>query len=221
MRVIPLNLLTFSELSVLAALTFLPLYHDEIRGLQSCRMVTHIVLMTIAAPVLAGWLRKQVHSATELAGMTSLLTATALQAVLFIAWHSPPGLAMAGQGGDGVMQATLFFSSLWFWLAVFNQDGKHSWRAVAALLLTGKLFCLIAVLLTFAPRVLYVSGAMAPNLAMTVDLADQQLAGLLMITACPITYVLAAVVLINRWFQSLCDSQSDVAHSTLISENVS
>jgi putative membrane protein len=128
---------------------------------------------------------------------------------------------MADQGGDGVMQATLFFSSLWFWLAIFNQDGKHSWRAVAALLLTGKLFCLIAVLLTFAPRVLYVSGAMAPNLAMTVDLADQQLAGLLMITACPITYVLAAVVLINRWFQSLCDSQSDVAHSTLISENVS
>ena len=221
MRVRPLNVLTFAELSVLAALTFLPLYHDEIRGLQSCRMVTHIALMTIAAPVLASWLRKQVRSATELAGMTSLLAATALQAVLFIAWHSPPGLAMADQGGDGVMQATLFFSSLWFWLAIFNQDGKHSWRAVAALLLTGKLFCLIAVLLTFAPRVLYVSGAMAPDLAMTADLADQQLAGLMMITVCPLTYVLAAVVLINRWFQSLCDSHCDVAHSTLISENVS
>lgn len=221
MRVRPLNLLTFAELSVLSALSFLALYRDEIHGLQSCRMVTHIVLMTIVAPVLASWLRKQVRSATELASMTSLLAATALQAVLFIAWHSPPGLAMAGQGGDGVMQATLFFSSLWFWLAVFNQDGKHSWRAVVALLLTGKLFCLIAVLLTFAPRVLYVSGAMAPDLAMTVDLADQQLAGLLMITACPITYVLAAVVLIYRWFQSLCDSQSDVAHSALFSENVS
>jgi len=222
MRVRPLNLLTFAELSLLAALAFLPLYHDEIRGQQSCRMITHIALMTIAAPVLAGWLRKQARSATELASMTSLPAATALQAALFIAWHSPPGLAMAGHGGDSIiMQATLFFSALWFWLTVFNQDGRHSWRAVVALLLTAKLFCLIAVLLTFAPRVLYVSGAMAPNPAMASDLADQQLAGLLMITACPLTYVLAAIVLIYRWFQSLCDSRSDVAQSALVSENVS
>lgn len=221
MQAKPLNLLTFSKLLGLSALAFLLLYRDEIRGLQSCRMVTHIALMTIAAPVLANLLRKQFHSAIELASITSLPAATLLQTALFFAWHSPPGLAMAGEGSNGVMQATLFFSALWFWFSVFNQGENHLWRAVVALLLTGKLFCLIAVLLTFAPRVLYVSDAMASNPAMTTDLADQQLAGLLMITACPITYVLAAIVLIYRWFQSLCESQSDLASTTLVSENVS
>lgn len=221
MRVRPFNLLTFAEFLVLSAIAFLPLYRNEICGLQSCRMVIHIALMAIAAPVLANLLRKQTRSATEFANLTALPSATFLQIALFFAWHSPPGLALAGQGGDSVMQATLFFSSLWFWFTVFNEDDKHLWRAVAALLLTGKLFCLIAVLLTFSPRVLYVSEVMAANPAMTVDLADQQLAGLLMITACPISYVLAAIVLIYRWFQSLCDSQSEVAQSPLVSENVS
>jgi len=45
---------------------------------------------------------------------------------------------------------------------------------------------------------------------MIVELVDQQLAGLLMVTVCPITYVLAAVVLISRWFQALFDSQGNV-----------
>jgi putative membrane protein len=208
-------LLTFAELLLLPAVAFLTLYREEIGGILSCRMITHIMLMTIAAPVLANLLRKQVHSATEFAGMKSLPAATSLQIVLFFAWHSPPGLVTAGQGGNGVMQATLFFSALWFWFAVFNQDENHLWQTVIALLLTGKLFCLIAVLLTFAPRVLSISGAM------TVELADQQLAGLLMITVCPLTYVLAAIVLIYRWFQSLCDSESDLAPSVLVPENVS
>jgi putative membrane protein len=57
-------------------------------------------------------------------------------------------------------------------------------------------------------------GSAAP-----IDLADQQLAGLLMITACPLTYLLAAIVLIYRWFQVLCDSQSGTALPALASGN--
>lgn len=221
MRVRSLNLLTYVELLLVSsALSLWLLYRDDIGSLQSCRMITHIALMTVAAPVLANLFRNQICLDTKSISMTSLPTATALQIVLFFAWHSPPGLVIAGQGGDGLMQTTLFFSSLWFWLAVFNRDENHLWQTIFALLLTGKLFCLIAVLLTFAPRVLSVSSAMTSNPAMAVDLADQQLAGLLMITACPITYVLAAIVLIYRWFQSLCDSQSEVAQSLLVSENV-
>jgi len=124
---------------------------------------------------------------------------------------------MKGHAGTLLMQATLFFSALWFWLTVFNQTGEHLWRAVIALLLTGKLFCLIAVLLIFAPRVLY--GMTAIN--MPIELADQQLAGLLMVTVCPITYVLAAVVLISRWFQTLSDTQSNVTSTAVAAENSS
>jgi len=123
------------------------------------------------------------------------------------------GLAMKGHAGTLLMQATLFFSALWFWLTVFNQTGEHLWRAVIALLLTGKLFCLMAVLLIFAPRVLY------GMTAMPIELADQQLAGLLMVTVCPITYVLAAVVLISRWFQTLSDTQSNVTSTAVAAEN--
>ncbi|MGR8941445.1 MAG: cytochrome c oxidase assembly protein [Gammaproteobacteria bacterium] len=203
------------------ALIFWALDLHESGDLQSSRMITHIALMTIAAPMLANGLRKEIRWVTEPVSRASLPAATLLQAALFLAWHSPSGPAMAGQDGDGVMHATLFFSSLWFWLAVFNQDHMHSWRAVVALLLTAKLFCLIAVLLTFAPRVLYVSDATAPHPAMTADLVDQQLAGLLMIVACPLTYVLAAILLVYRWFQSLCGPRSEAAHSTPVSENVS
>jgi putative membrane protein len=71
--------------------------------------------------------------------------------------------------------------------------------------------------LTFAPRVIY--GAEPFNPAMTVDLADQQMAGVLMIIACPIAYVLASIVLVYRWFQVLCDSKSGVAPLEIASEN--
>jgi putative membrane protein len=53
------------------------------------------------------------------------------------------------------------------------------------------------VLLTFAPRALYASHT---HLG-TLD--DQQLAGLIMLIACPATYLLAAVILAGRWLYGL------------------
>ncbi len=211
----------FMELAALAVLALLTLYYVEIAGAFSRHMIIHIALMTVVAPVLASLLQKLRYSSAKPASVATLFAVITLQAALLFAWHSPPGigLAMEGHAGALLMQATLLFSALWFWLTVFNQTGEHLWRAVVALLLTGKLFCLIAVLLTFAPRVLY--GVTATNTHITIDLADQQLAGLLMVTVCPITYVLAAVVLIYRWFQALCDSQSDVAPSAFVPENSS
>lgn len=207
----------FIELAALAVLAFLALCYVEFAGAFSRHMIIHIALMTVAAPVLASLLLKLRYSSAKSASASTLFSAITLQAVLLFAWHSPLGigLAMEGQAGALLMQATLLFSALWFWHTVFNQPSEHLWRAVIALLLTGKLFCLIAVLLIFAPRALY--GMTAIN--MTIELADQQLAGLLMITVCPATYVLAAIVLIARWFQALSDSQSNVASSAVTAEN--
>ncbi|TAK59934.1 cytochrome c oxidase assembly protein [Methylobacter sp.] len=199
----------FMESAALAVLALLGLCYVEIAGTFSRHMIIHIALMTVAAPVLASLLLKLRYSSAKPASISTLFAAITLQAALLMAWHSPLGigLAMEGHAGALLMQATLLFSALWFWLIVLNQTGEHLWRAVVALLLTGKLFCLIAVLLIFAPRVLY--GMTSTNMPMTVELADQQLAGLLMVTVCPITYVLAAIVLISHWFQTLPDSQSD------------
>jgi putative membrane protein len=210
---------TLMEWAAVAVLALLALCYIEIAGVFSRHMIIHIALMAVAAPVMASLLRKLRHSFTQPASVATLCAVITLQAALFLAWHSPPGvgLALGGPAGALLMQATLLFSALWFWLTIFNQTGKHLWRAVIALLLTGKLFCLIAVLLTFAPRVLY--DVTAVNGSMTIELADQQLAGLLMITICPLTYVLAAIVLIFRWFQTLCESQSNIAPSAFAPEN--
>ncbi len=61
-----------------------------------------------------------------------------------------------------------------------------------ALLVSGKLACLLGVLFVFAPRPLL---AHAGHFVHAQVLADQHLAGLLMIAACPLSYVLTAVVL--------------------------
>jgi len=216
MQAYPLKSFAFMELAALAVLVLLGFCYVENAGVFSRHMIIHIALMTVAAPVLASLLLKL---SAKSASVSTLFAAVTLQAALLLAWHSPLGigLAMKGHAGTLLMQATLFFSALWFWLTVFNQTGEHLWRAVIALLLTGKLFCLIAVLLIFAPRVLY--GMTSVN--MPIELADQQLAGLLMVTVCPITYVLAAVVLISRWFQTLSDTQSNVTSTAVAAENSS
>lgn len=207
----------FVELAAVSVLAFLAFCYGEIAGLFSRHMIIHITLMTIVAPVLAGLLQKLASSVSQLISVRSLAASTVLQMALFFAWHSPPGLAAIGHGNDGIMQATLFLSALWFWLSVFNQAASHVWRTVVALLVTGKLFCLIAVLLTFAPRVL--QGAVASGIANANDLADQQLAGLLMISICPLTYVLAAIVLICRWFYTLCNVRGGMTPSVVTSDS--
>ncbi|EGW21462.1 cytochrome c oxidase assembly protein [Methylobacter tundripaludum] len=216
MQAYPLKSFAFMELAALAVLVLLGFCYVENAGVFSRHMIIHIALMTVAAPVLASLLLKL---SSKSASVSTLFAAVTLQAALLFAWHSPLGigLAMKGHAGTLLMQATLFFSALWFWLTVFNQTGEHLWRAVIALLLTGKLFCLMAVLLIFAPRVLYSMTA----INMPIELADQQLAGLLMVTVCPITYVLAAVVLISRWFQTLSDTQSNVTSTAVAAENSS
>ncbi|EIC28370.1 cytochrome c oxidase assembly protein [Methylomicrobium album] len=211
----PVTDLMFAELAAVAALIFFVIGHDEIAGAFSHHMIAHIVLMTVVSPLLAGTFGAHLMPVFRMAGLKSLPAAAVLQAVSFFAWHAPPGLA-AGQTGVPV-SAMLLFSSLWFWLAIFDQAGARLWGKVAALLLTGKLFCLYAILLTLAPRALYNEAAFGS--AAKLDLADQQLAGLVMITACPLTYLLAATVLIYRWFWGLCEAQKETAPPVMASGN--
>jgi putative membrane protein len=88
----------------------------------------------------------------------------------------------------------LLLASFGFWFTLLRLSAPSRWHAIALLLLSGKFACLLAALLTFSPRLLY-----APALAVhgahvgSGSLADQQLAGLLMIIACPLSYVVAGV----------------------------
>ena len=114
-----------------------------------------------------------------------------------------PAVQTAAMMFPAVQLAThgvLLIAAMLFWLFLLSLPEPRRWHALPALLLTGKLVCLLAALLVFAPRALY--GASHQHAALMQPLDDQQLAGLLMIAACPLSYLVAAVVitvqLINR-----------------------
>ena len=76
-------------------------------------------------------------------------------------------------------------------MLLLSLPDARRWHAIPALLLTGKLVCLLAVLLVFAPRALY--GTAHAHGVSALD--DQHLAGLLMIAACPLSYLVAAIMI--------------------------
>jgi putative membrane protein len=173
----------------------------ESAGFLTQHMVAHVVAMNVVAPVLAGALvRIDSRFVTQ---RVSLAAAAALQITLLWGWHSPAILAEAFATAPLLlaMHISLFLAAVWFWLAVIAEARRGGWFPLAALLVTGKLFCLLGILLTFAPRVLYeqvaiicFGSAVSPGPV----LQDQQLAGLLMLTACPMVYMTAALVIVRR-----------------------
>lgn len=160
-------------------------------------MIDHIALLVVAAPI-AAWL---LRDAIPTPSMGAFAVIVALHIALIWAWHLPP-VFDAARGGHGLhlaMSVSLFAVGLFFWSAVIGL-GPHRWQAILALLLTGKLFCLFAVLLVFAPRLLYggLGHAHHGHGGMS-GLADQQLAGLIMLAVCPLAYVTSGVVIAARW----------------------
>lgn len=175
-------------------------------GELSAQMLVHILLMNAVAPLLAvAAPGAALRSRWRWSGL--LLPASLVQITLLWAWHAPPALA-AAMRSDGLhiaMQLSLLVAAFWFWSAVFfSRAGR--WRAILALLVTGKLFCLLGVLLVFAPRALYPGLALADGHAAPAPgaaLGDQQLAGLFMLVACPATYVVAGIVIAARWLNRI------------------
>jgi putative membrane protein len=112
-----------------------------------------------------------------------LWVGAAAQLAMFWLWHAP-ALSTLPHPLRLALHLPLLASALLFWCAVAGAT-RARWQAVLALLLTGKLTCLLAVLLVFSPRPLHPHAA----------LADQQLAGLLMLVACPLSYLGAALLI--------------------------
>jgi putative membrane protein len=158
-------------------------------------MSSHIIAMNLAAPALAFALHRWAAARGPARPAQGLAAATAVQILALWLWHAPRVFAwsMASPLLTALMHITLYAAALWFWSAVFAVSGEGRWRPILALLISGKLFCLLGAVLVFAPRVLLGGGTDE------VALADQHLAGLLMLSACPATFVLAGVVLSAKW----------------------
>lgn len=163
-------------------------------GPLSAHMLTHILMMSAVAPLLAVALSR--HPADR--GSVTLWIATTVQIGLLWAWHLP-ALQQAA-GAPAVMLAmhiSLLAAATWFWHALMGLSAARRWHALPALLITGKLACLLAALMIFAPRALYDMPPHA-HAGTPPPLDDQQLAGLLMIVACPASYIVAAILVASQ-----------------------
>jgi putative membrane protein len=170
-------------------------------GPTSGHMALHIASMNVLAPFAAIALVRADGGRLADAGGKVLWLATLVQMGLLWASHSPPiyQIAHSSPAAYAVLQAALFLSAVAFWTSVVASPLR--WQAMLALLLSGKLACLLGALLVFSPRVLLGASHAHGNHATppgSSALADQHFAGLLMIAACPLSYVLAAIVLAAR-----------------------
>jgi putative membrane protein len=156
----------------------------------SLHMAVHIALMNVVAPLAGAVLSGKIRAPG--ASRVFWIAATA-QIVLLWIWHAPAlhRAVLHSESLQFLMHGSLLIVAVIFWTLLSRLPPRAPWQAIAALLLTGKLACLLAALFIFAPTALYAAGT---HHGAPVTLSDQQFAGLLMITACPLSYVLAAVV---------------------------
>jgi putative membrane protein len=166
----------------------------------STHMAFHIAAMNVVAPIFALAFRNILGSDRDLVPVL-LCAAVVLQIFLLWAWHLPEPMRIAADRPAvmAAMHGSLFLAALFFWRQIVKAADNAAWLALGGLLITGKLFCLLGVLLTFAPRTIYTPLASMGDHA----LADQQLAGLIMLATCPVTYIGAAVVIAIRWLDTI------------------
>jgi putative membrane protein len=113
-------------------------------GPHARHMAAHILAMNVAAPVLAAvalarWKRPM--------GSVSLLWfATFVQIAVLWAWHAPiaQNLILQAPSAMIVAHAALLMAATAFWASLLSLTGSSRWQAIPALLLTGKLVCLLA-----------------------------------------------------------------------------
>ncbi len=92
------------------------------------------------------------------------------------------------------MHVSLLAAAFLFWATVLRSVRRYG-ASVAALIITAKLCTLLGALLIFARSVLYPAYAGRAAAWGFSPLEDQQLAGLLMMPAGGIVYIVAAVII--------------------------
>lgn len=158
-------------------------------ALFSARTVHHVLLVAVAAPLIAAALPRR--------GYGPLVLATAVQAVIFWAWHAP-GAYAAALSNDGVywvMQISLLASAVWFWACARAATAP---AAVVALLAAMLAMGLLGAVLTFAGQAVYAPHAYTTLAWGMTPLEDQQAAGLIMWAPAAALYLFAALWRLGR-----------------------
>lgn len=160
-------------------------------ALFSARVVHHVLLVAVAAPLLA--------RAYPSRSAGNLMLPFAVSTLTLWGWHLPAAydLALSHVAVYWAMQLTLLVSAIWFWREVFAAD-RPLVEAVGIVVAGFVQMGMLGAILTFATAPLYAAHAVAPLAWGITPLADQQLGGLLMWVPAGVPYALAAAIVVRR-----------------------
>ena len=165
-------------------------------ALFSARVVHHLLLVALAAPLIAlAWPARKARAVTP-----PLIGAT----VVLWSWHLPGAYdaAMANVGFYWMMQATLLGAATAFWRAVLA-PGQSAGQAGLGILGAYMQMGLLGALLTFAPDALYAIHQTAPLAWGFTPLSDQQLGGIIMWVPAGIPYAAFGALVARRGWQRM------------------
>ena len=160
-------------------------------ALFSARVVHHVLLIAVVAPLLA------VAFSGRAGPRLPLAWATGLHAAVLWFWHVPDvySAAIADALPYWAMQVSLLGTGWLFWRQVILSDIGP---ALLVLLATVVQMGLLGALLTFAGEPLYEPHFMTTRAFGLSPLEDQQLGGLIMWVPAAAPYLLAALVMLSR-----------------------
>ncbi len=157
-------------------------------ALFSARVLHHVLLIAVAAPLLAKALPR------SNAGRVPLAVLVALHAVILWLWHTPGAYTwgLASVAAYWLMQLTLLGSAWMMWRAILAPSMQVG-PALGALAATIVQMGLLGAVIVFAPRPLYLLH-FASTYAWGFDpMSDQQLAGLLMWVPAMVPYLIVGL----------------------------
>lgn len=157
-------------------------------ALFSARVLHHLLMIAVAAPLLVLGLGRRGMPAI------SLSLATGLQVAVLWLWHAPPvyAWALSGPLAYWIMELSLLTTAMLLWASVRRRWGSAP-AVAAAMLATMTQMGLLGALLTFAARPLYAAHA-GPTWPWGLSpLEDQQLAGLVMWAPGALPYLAVAL----------------------------
>lgn len=165
-------------------------------ALFSARVVHHVLLVAVAAPLIAmAWpLRKS----------RSLFPALLMSTAVLWGWHLPVAydLAMGHKGVYWLMQITLLGSAVMFWRAVLGYVQAPG-RALPYILAGYMQMAFLGALLTFAPDAAYAIHQVAPLAWKFSPVIDQQLGGLIMWVPAGIPFLAFGAMVARRGWRDI------------------
>lgn len=165
-------------------------------ALFSARVVHHVLLVAVAAPLIAAaWPARLPRS--------PVLPFLAATVVLWL-WHLPAAydLALGNIAVYWVMQVTLLGTAVVFWRAVL-QPRQPTGAALLCILAAYVQMALLGALLTLAPEPLYALHATAPLAFGFTPLADQQFGGLIMWVPAGLPFLVIGALIARRGWRAM------------------